>query len=121
MNVELFDRAEVGDVKRLKEILSVGVKTYRGHVKVDPNDVDEDGFSVLMVAVAKGNLEVVELLLNHGSSVSLQTFNTKFSAFHFAAKYGHLMIMKALCQNMEKKNIPKEEAVELRSLSGQTA
>jgi ankyrin repeat protein len=64
----LVSAAKAGDVAKVRELLDNGSQ---------PNEL-EQGFSALMYACEKGNLEIVQLLVDRGADV-----NAREPAFHF--------------------------------------
>lgn len=64
----LVSAAKAGDVARVRELLDNGG---------NPNEL-EQGFSALMYACERGNLELVKLLVDRGADV-----NAREPAFHF--------------------------------------
>ncbi|KAJ5613313.1 ankyrin repeat-containing domain protein, partial [Penicillium lagena] len=77
---------------------------------IDVNVQDDDGNTALTVAAAMGNLEIVDMLLQHGASVSIQNYSLSHSRednqhiifatgifpIHAAAAQGHSKVVKLL-------------------------
>ncbi|KAG7399125.1 hypothetical protein PHYBOEH_009703 [Phytophthora boehmeriae] len=89
--INFYECAAEGDIECLEEILDSG--------RVGVNDVDVDGFTALMVAAAEGHHNVVRALLRRGADVSVQTFELRSTALHFAAKNGDKETVEALCES----------------------
>ncbi|KAF4323796.1 hypothetical protein JM18_001015 [Phytophthora kernoviae] len=87
--INFYECAAEGDMECLEEILDSG--------RVGVNDVDVDGFTALMVAAAEGHQNVVRTLLRRGADVTVQTFELRSTALHFAAKNGDKETVEALC------------------------
>lgn len=60
------------------------------------NFQNQDGTTLLILAVIKGNLRIVALLLRHGAKVDLKTRGQKWTALHFAARDQNLAIVNLL-------------------------
>ncbi|MBF0136670.1 MAG: ankyrin repeat domain-containing protein [Magnetococcus sp. DMHC-1] len=60
----LFDAAARGDAKELRKLLS-------GTSKIDPNKLDEDGVSPLIIASHEGRLQAVQTLLEMQAKINL--------------------------------------------------
>ena len=78
------------DIKAAKNILENG--------KVEINAMRPPGVSPLHQACATGSLECIDLLLRHGASVELKTWQGQ-SALQVAARYGHFEVAELLLQN----------------------
>lgn len=65
---------------------------------MDPNTQDSRGWSPLMWAAAKKNLDVVKLLLEHGADPNLVNYLGQV-AIMYASRYGSYEIAKALVEN----------------------
>lgn len=57
----IWQAARAGDVDRVRTLLSKG--------GIDVNQADPYGFSPLHWAAQKGNVEIVQLLLDHGANI----------------------------------------------------
>jgi ankyrin repeat protein len=74
MKYTLFEACDQKDLDKVEELLDNGA---------DPNLLDPDGWTVLMVASYRGQTDVVWLLLDHGADPNLQN------------EYGQTALMKA--------------------------
>ena len=87
-----------GDLKKVKEIIDR-----------DPNQInvqDAQGFTPLHLASAKGHIEIVEFLLNHGADIELEIFNRDTPLLVAAryARYGQYETIKTLLEHGAKVN-----------------
>jgi uncharacterized protein len=60
-SVQLFEAVMAKDVQQISRLLKAGT---------DVNQTDADGFSALMLAVARGDTRVADCLLDHHASVN---------------------------------------------------
>ncbi|NXT76309.1 ANR66 protein, partial [Zapornia atra] len=86
---ELHEAVASGDYDLVDEILRTG--------RCDPNhkDVDWHDKTPLHWAAAKGQSELVKLLVNHGARHCLRS-DVGWTAAHFAAKSGRLRVLRTL-------------------------
>lgn len=63
----------------------------------DPNTINDNGFSILMQAVADGSFEIAELLLERGANPNIVNHLGR-SPMCFAARYGYVNMVKLLLQ-----------------------
>ncbi|XP_006881989.1 PREDICTED: ankyrin repeat domain-containing protein 66 [Elephantulus edwardii] len=86
---KLHQAVAAGDYKLVKRILKKGL--------CDPNykDVDWNDRTPLHWAAIKGQMEVLNLLLEHGARPCLVT-DVGWTPAHFAAESGHLNVLKTL-------------------------
>ncbi|NXI63977.1 ANR66 protein, partial [Anseranas semipalmata] len=86
---ELHEAVALGDYDRVNEILRTG--------RCDPNhkDVDWNDRTPLHWAAAKGQSEMVKLLVDHGARLCLRS-DVGWTAAHFAAEAGRLGALRTL-------------------------
>ena len=82
--------ARNGDVAEVKRRLKEGI---------DPNTTIDDSLTALSYASAGGHLEVIQLLLKHGSDVRLRSGYWGHSAVDQAALFGHTKAVEMLVDN----------------------
>ena len=70
-----------------------------------PVDVPREDTSPLHIAVKKGNVPIMALLLTHGADINLCTKFENRSALHLAAMLGHNNVIKILLQNEARVNL----------------
>ncbi|XP_068219711.1 uncharacterized protein [Palaemon carinicauda] len=73
--------------------------------RADPNTRDPYGYTVLCQAAFKGDLLVVEALLDAGADPNLPDDNQGKTPLHYASAWGHLFIVKALLDKGASVNI----------------
>ena len=97
---KVFDVIEKGDVKKLKDILENGIRSFSGIEPVSSATLrDRDGFTGLFVACACGHEKCVELLLDYDiESIKNKTYEYGCTALHFAARSNSLRVVKMLCE-----------------------
>ena len=87
---------------KLMELCSNGnineVKSEISSNELNLNVQDKGGYTALMYAVASGNIEVVELLLNNGADKNLKTTKDN-TALYFAEKNNFASIINLLKSN----------------------
>ena len=103
-----FDYCKEGSLNKLKEFLSKAENK-----KESINQTDENQMSLLMWACDRGNLELVEYLVESGVDVNLQDSDGQ-SSLHYAASCDHTDIVKFLLKN-EKINIDLLDSDGLRA------
>ena len=110
----LLTAAQDSNIDDIKHYLSLGA---------DINATDDDGDTLLMNASAKGDIEIVEYLI--GEDVNVNVANKeKFyngTALHFASKYGHADVVKALIDAGAQVNASTDggyTALQLASMKG---
>ena len=90
MERELLRAASSGDVKTVATLLTRGV---------NPNAIDDQGNTALMVAAQKGHLTVAEALLAGGADVNAKRRIFDYTALMDAAYGGHEDIVNLLLSN----------------------
>jgi ankyrin repeat protein len=100
---ELYQACRTGDLAGVQAAIDAGasVRAILKGVKRDK--------TCLLVAVAKGHLEVVKLLLALGADVNAKAKGTLFNALHYACEKGHVDIVKFF--HVEKGFSIEEKAV----------
>jgi ankyrin repeat protein len=86
---KLFLDIVLKDEKQVKELLKSGV---------NPNQVNNDGKTPLMIAVEKGYTNILKLLLEKGANAGLAN-DAGINTLHCAAQSGHLDIVELLLEN----------------------
>ncbi|CAI8046094.1 Kinase D-interacting substrate of 220 kDa [Geodia barretti] len=87
---ELHDAAERGDVEAVQRLLSTSVNiNFR---------TEDEGHSALLLASARGHVEVVRLLLKAGAAVFIPDKESR-SPLYWASFYGHRAVVELLLKN----------------------
>lgn len=101
----LFDAATQGDVSTLKNLVVAG----KADLAKDINVADRDGWTALMLACKKGNIDVVKLLLENNAQTDVSDDAMKgFSPLMLASDSGYVEIVKLLIQ--PPYNVPIDSA-----------
>lgn len=69
---------------------------------------DNDGWTAVMYAARRGNIEICSKLLNYGANLDVATTEDGFTALHLAAGNGHVLVCVALIEagaNFDKKDV----------------
>ena len=90
-NTDLINAAKNGDVERVKQLLKEGA---------DFNVGDQQGLTVLQVAVEQGKVEIVCELLEHAAAIQ-QRMHGCDVALDFAVQKNHLDIQLCLMSHLE--------------------
>lgn len=85
---EIIQACQLCDVKKLRKILE-----YR---EAHPNDRTPDDLTVFRYGIRTGNLEVVQLLLDHGADPNLPFGKFETSPLNNAFLIGHVAIIRLL-------------------------
>ena len=86
-DVKLFKSSFLGDLEGVMATLAQGGRVaWR----------NRQGFTSFLVAAQKGHTDICGLLLAYGSDVNEMKPNTKNTALHLAAMYGHVAVVEAL-------------------------
>ena len=88
-NPPLFDAVKKGDIEAVRKHLDAGA---------DVNTKDEDGYTLLTVAVAYGSKEIVELLIFNGVDVNAKNDGGS-TPLNIATAQGHKEIVELLIFN----------------------
>jgi ankyrin repeat protein len=104
MNVNLISLAEAGKTAAVQSLFSKSCNL---------NAKNDQGWTALMLAAAKGHFETVEILLNNGVDINAKSDKSGCTALMLAAWFGHTAIVEALLNNGARVNI--------KSDSGKTA
>lgn len=71
--------------------------------RINGKDIEKDEKTVywtpLIWASYRGHAGIVRYLLAHGAYVNAFDTTTSLASIHFAAKFGHLEVLRALCEN----------------------
>ena len=103
-DARLFNCSFKGDLEGVKAALTGG-----GNVGMR----NDQGFTPLLVAALNGHRNICGILLAHGSNVNEMQTGTKHTALHFAAVFGHNILVEALLSWGVK--------IDFQSHAGQTA
>ena len=113
--IEFFNAVEEGDIEQIKYLLNknnyVNINVF-GLAKIlienNKNDIEKkdieidfknkEGYTPLMIASYKGNIDIVKLLLEYNASVDI-TNNYNYSALIYACIYGNLDVVKILLKH----------------------
>ena len=96
----LFSAVECNDIQKLSELLK------QDNSKI--NDLNEEGLSLLHIAVIKANTKMINLLLKFGADSNILSDKTKQTPLHFAYLNQNSMteeIIKELLKNKANDNI----------------
>ena len=74
----LFMAVEYNDLKKASELLN------DPQIQLQINDLNEEGISVLHIAVIKANLKMIDLLLSNGADPDILTYTKNQSPLHLA-------------------------------------
>lgn len=107
----LFSLADSGDHKSILELF-INKPNTKAKLDVDINTQDEDGWSALHFAAAKGHLDTVQLLLRNGADVDLAAKDGA-TPLMLATHTRSLDVVKHLVENGA--NINKNTAQELNA------
>eukprot|EP00929_Paragymnodinium_shiwhaense_P112394 TRINITY_DN80653_c0_g1_i1.p1 TRINITY_DN80653_c0_g1~~TRINITY_DN80653_c0_g1_i1.p1 ORF type:complete len:335 (+),score=80.44 TRINITY_DN80653_c0_g1_i1:68-1072(+) len=120
MNMKYSGRP--ADVEELYDLLWEGGKN--GAPIEDVNQRNYHGFTPLAVAAAAGDAEAVALLLERGADVTIPTVGKSEIPFHFAVRYGHLLVVQQLLDRTKRAGLvdyPNQEgftAVQMACVNG---
>jgi len=87
---KLRENVNSGNVDQVRQILAEGVNV---------DCVDDDGMTPLQHAAYKGNLELCEMLLSHGSDVNYSAHENGYTALMFAALSGKKDVVRVLLEH----------------------
>ncbi|XP_006825079.1 LOW QUALITY PROTEIN: ankyrin repeat and SAM domain-containing protein 6-like [Saccoglossus kowalevskii] len=97
----ILDAAKTGNIKRIRVILHDDVKAA--------DTIGEDGGTPLMFAAMRGQLEIVELLVNYGADVNRQDTASGWTALMQATYYGKKEVAKYLITQGADVNIQAKD------------
>ncbi|QGQ93738.1 ankyrin repeat domain-containing protein [Paenibacillus psychroresistens] len=100
---DLFDALLTEDLTLLMELLEAGC---------DVNAQDEEGRTALIQAALYNNVEVVQILIEHGANVNTRDFFNGYAALHFAARNSSLELMQLLLKHKAE--------VDIKDINGNT-
>jgi uncharacterized protein len=100
---DLFDALLTEDLTLLIELLDAGC---------DVNAQDEEGRTALIQATIYNNVEVVQILIEHGANVNTRDFFGGNAALHFAAKNYSLELLQLLLKNKAE--------IDIKDINGNT-
>ena len=81
---ELVYSASLGDLERVAQLLSQGV---------DPNQIDDEGYSALQAAAENDSLDVVKLLIGKGADIN---YKSQYTALELAKMAGNTEVIEYL-------------------------
>lgn len=81
---ELVYSASLGDLERVAQLLSQGV---------DPNQIDDEGYSALQAAAENDHLDVVKLLIGKGADIN---YKSQYTALELAKMAGNTEVIEYL-------------------------
>ena len=84
---ELVYWASLGDVEQVALLLEDGI---------DPNQIDDEGYSALQAAAENDNLAVVKLLVSNGANVAYMGEYTALQLAEMAENIGVVEYLKSL-------------------------
>ena len=93
---EIHKVAEKGDIKKVSSFLKAGV---------DPDLVNENGATPLILAIASGNLKIVSLLIKHGANINNNKNPKILPPLIQASSFGQLEIISLLLKHGANVNI----------------
>jgi len=93
---QLMESISKSNPEEVKKILK---DSEKGKINLDEKGAD--GWSPLCLAAAKGNAEIVQVLLDHGADLaqSMTFKNKRATPFILAAQYGHFDVIKLLMES----------------------
>jgi ankyrin repeat protein len=100
---DLFDALLTEDLTLLTELLEAGC---------DVNAQDEEGRTALIQATLYNNVEVVQILIEHGANVNTQDFFNGYAALHLAARNYSLELLQLLLKHKAE--------VDIKDINGNT-
>jgi ankyrin repeat protein len=100
---DLFDALLTEDLTLLTELLEAGC---------DVNAQDEEGRTALIQATIYNNVEVVQILIEHGANVNTKDFFNGNAALHFAARNYSLELLLLLLKHKAE--------VDIKNINGNT-
>ncbi|XP_072167442.1 ankyrin repeat and SOCS box protein 7-like [Diadema setosum] len=89
INQEARQAVAVGNVKRVKELLSIGLS---------PNEADCNGWTLLHLASSRGRERVLRALLEHEGCPSAKDGIGGFTCLHYAAMHGRTRLAQLLLE-----------------------
>jgi hypothetical protein len=84
---ELVYWASLGDVEQVEQLLAAGI---------DPNQIDDEGYSALQAAAENDNLAVVKLLVSKGANVAYKGEYTALQLAEMAENTDVVAYLKSL-------------------------
>lgn len=91
----LYEAASKGNFDEVKRYMENGL---------DPNEVNTQGWSPLMISIANGHKETAELLIHYGANIN-QANTLRRTPLMFASRYGYLEIVKMLLEAGAETNV----------------
>jgi ankyrin repeat protein len=101
--MEIIDSVKNQNLNKLKLLIEHGYG-------VDIDIQDDDGFTALMYACDKNNIEIVKLLIENGSAINIQN-NDGFTALMYACEKDNIEIVKLLIENDADINIQNNDGI----------
>jgi hypothetical protein len=84
---DLLKAVNADDISRIEDLLNEGL---------DVNGMNERGWSALMIAASKGNMEILKLLIENGAALDDKNHQGGQTALIFAAHWGHADVVRHL-------------------------
>lgn len=84
---DLLKAVNADDISRIKDLINEGL---------DVNGMNERGWSALMIAASKGNMEILKLLIENGAALDDKNHQGGQTALIFAAHWGHADVVRHL-------------------------
>ncbi|XP_038078283.1 ankyrin repeat and SOCS box protein 7-like [Patiria miniata] len=98
----------LGDVAKVRQALEAGIS---------PNDVDNNGWTLLHLAASRGRDRVLRLLLEEGGKPEIRDIIGGFTCLHYAAMHGRTRLARLLLEYDKSKRC---ELVDIPSRDGWT-
>ena len=77
-NIDLFTAVEYNDINKVSQLLS------DPKIKLQINELNEEGISILHIAVIKANIKMIDLLLSNGADPNILSFSENQTPMHLA-------------------------------------
>jgi hypothetical protein len=97
---DLLKAVNVDDIAQVKELLDGGL---------DVNGKNKAGWSALMIAASKGNMEMLSLLIEKGADVDEKNTQQGQTPLIFAAHWGHADVLRLLIEQGADVNIQMDD------------
>ena len=90
----IFNASMDGKIDTLNELIQKDFEKFENQINIK----DSLGYSPLAIAVTRGNIAIVDLLIRHGANVNTQD-NKGNTPLHYVGVYNFLEIAKLLLDN----------------------
>ncbi len=97
---DLLKAVNADDISRVKDLLKEGL---------DVNGMNKNGWSALMIAASKGNVDILKLLIENGAALDVRKYQGGQTALIFAAHWGHADVVRHLIARGANLNIQMDD------------